>query len=63
MSGSLDEKFKNSGIKFGGRETLVSSFISFEKLDAKSFLIQDILNENTNERIVNKNLKRTLKKI
>ncbi len=34
--------------------------ISFEKIDGESLLIQDILNENLNERIINKNLKRNM---
>ena len=34
--------------------------ISFEKIDAKSLLIKDILNENISEKIINKNLKRNM---
>ena len=34
--------------------------ISFEKLDAESLLIKDILSENVSEKIINKNLKRNM---
>ncbi len=34
--------------------------ISFEKLDSKSLLIQDILSKNVGEKIINKNLKRNM---
>ena len=54
---SNNDQFKKIG-KFINQDK--QKIISFEKLDAKSFLIQDILNENTNERIVNKNLKRNM---
>ena len=36
----------------------VKKIISFEKLDTDSFLIQEILNEEINKKIVNKDLKR-----
>ncbi len=54
---SNNDQFKKIG-KFINQDK--QKIISFEKLDAKSFLIQDILNENTNERIENKNLKRNM---
>jgi len=45
------KKFINNDIK---------KIISFEKLDEDSLLIKDILNENINEKIINKNLKRNM---
>ncbi len=44
-------KFVNSDVK---------KIISFEKIDTDSLLIQEILNEEINEKIVNKNLKRNM---
>ena len=38
----------------------VKKIISFEKIDTDSFLIQEILNEEINEKIVNKDLKRNM---
>ena len=38
----------------------VKKIISFEKIDAESLLIQDILNEEISETIINKNLKRNM---
>tara|TARA_A100001015_G_scaffold238343_1_gene271308 strand:- start:174 stop:1850 length:1677 start_codon:yes stop_codon:yes gene_type:complete len=38
----------------------VKKIISFEKIDSESLLIKDILQENINEKIVNKNLKRNM---
>jgi long-chain acyl-CoA synthetase len=38
----------------------VQKIISFEKIEAKSLLIQDILNEDNHEEIINKNLKRNM---
>ena len=35
----------------------IQTIISFEKIETDSFLIQDILNENTTEKIINKKLK------
>ena len=43
--------------KFIGKD--VKKIISFEKIDAESLLIQEILNEK-NEKIINKNLKRNM---
>ena len=40
--------------------TDVKKIISFEKLDLESLLIDDILNENTQEKIINKELKRNM---
>ncbi len=45
------KKFLNSDVK---------KIISFEKIDTDSLLIQEILNEEINEKIVNKDLKRSL---
>tara|TARA_B100001057_G_scaffold307175_1_gene307284 strand:+ start:4685 stop:6361 length:1677 start_codon:yes stop_codon:yes gene_type:complete len=38
----------------------VKKIISFEKIDAKSLLIQEILNEDINEKIINKDIKRNM---
>ncbi len=38
----------------------VKKIISFEKIDADSLLIEDILNEDISEKIINKNLKRNM---
>ena len=40
--------------------TDVKKIISFEKLDFESLLIDDIFNENTQEKIINKELKRDM---
>ncbi len=45
------KKFVNSDVK---------KIISFEEIDADSLLIQEILNEEINEKIVNKDLKRNM---
>ena len=45
------KKFINSDVK---------KIISFEKLDFNSLLIQEILNEDINEKIINKDLKRNM---
>ena len=52
---SNDEQFRKIK-KFVNKD--VRKIISFEKIDAESLLIQDILKENLNEKIINKNLKR-----
>ncbi|MFL2887667.1 MAG: long-chain fatty acid--CoA ligase [Pelagibacterales bacterium MED-G40] len=38
----------------------VKKIISFEKIEADSLLIEDILNENISEKVINKNLKRNM---
>ena len=48
------EKIKN----FIGRD--VKKIISFEKIDVQSLLIQDILNEKIEKKIINYNLKRNM---
>ena len=45
------KKFTNSDVK---------KIISFEKIDTDSLLIKEILNEETNEKIINKDLKRNM---
>ena len=52
---SNDEQFRKIK-KFVNKD--VRKIISFEKINAESLLIQDILKENLNEKIINKNLKR-----
>ena len=54
---SNDEQFRKIK-KFVNKD--VRKIISFEKIDAESLLIQDILKENLNEKIINKNLKRNM---
>ena len=45
------KKFINSDVK---------KIISFEKIDADSLLIQEILDENINDKVINQNLKRNM---